>query len=373
MKNFLIGLCVTGLMVGCFGCNNPSSQQPAKSAAQPEMPSPAKIADDTEVTNRLQAASAKLNRNDQGNISDIDLRGIVVKDELLLGLSRLPALQSLALDTAELTHDGWNQIGSATTLRQLDLRECSLSNEELAMAVGPLSGLRVLRLASKSGATTVDDTGLDAVAKCTQLRVLALDYLWVANAGLTKLAALNSLTELYLANTLVDDQSIDVLVKLSQLKKLRLARTQIGDTGLARVPEFKLLEDLDLSECSQITDAGLAALGKIVTLKRLNLWRDAISDDGVKQLVKLTNMEWLNVDNTQLTDGGLDAFQGMTKLTFLHLGSTGVSDAGMPKLKPLRALKDLKVTRTSVTQHGVDELLKDLPAATIQLKYSESE
>ncbi len=361
------------LVIVCVGCGNSNSPKPALPrnsdlASPPQLP-----ADDANVVARLEGAQAKLKRDAQQRVVEVDLRGHVVKDEEISGLSKLASLQVLSMDSVELTQAGWSEIGLVKSLRQLDIRECALSNEDLALCIGNLPDLRALRMASKSGATSVDDTGLVSVAKCKELRVLALDYLWVSAEGLGKLTELQSLSELYLANTIIDDSSVAVLLKFPQLKKLRLARTQIGDEGLVQLAKLKSIEDLDLSECSQITDAGMAALGQMQSLKRLNLWRDAISDDGVKHFRGLTNMEWLNVDNTQLSDLGLEAFQAMSKLTFLHLGSTGVSDAGMPKLKPLKSLKDLKVTRTSVTEKGVEELLKDLPSTSIQLKYTESE
>ena len=70
------------------------------------------------------------------------------------------------------------------------------------------------------------------------------------------------------------------------------------------------LEELDLSENSQVFDDGLAHLAGLTSLKDLNLWRVGITDEGVKHLAGLTSLERLNLDNTQLTDAGLQHLAG---------------------------------------------------------------
>ncbi len=164
-----------------------------------------------------------------------------------------------------------------------------------------------------------------------------------------------------------------MLKQFPKLKKLRISQTTVTAAGLAHLAEIPTLQELDISECVQLTDDGLAALAGMTQLTRLNLWRLPIGDEGAAHLAPLTNMQWLNVDNTMLTDAGLESLVGMKKLSFLHLGSTAISDAGVKHLAGLTALKDLKVTRTAVTEAGVEELKKSLPEATIQLLYIEGQ
>ncbi len=154
-----------------------------------------------------------------------------------------------------------------------------------------------------------------------------------------------------------------------RLKKLRLSGTPITGAGLAHLAELSSLEELDLSECGQLTDDAMVHLGRFVALRDLNLWRVGITDQGVRHLAGLTALERLNLDNTRLTDAGLPFLAPLTRLTFLHLGSTALSDAGLVHLEGLAALQDLKVTRTAVTAAGVAALQQKLPGTTIQLEY----
>jgi len=79
------------------------------------------------------------------------------------------------------------------------------------------------------------------------------------------------------------------------------------------------------------------------------------------------NLEWLNLDNTLVTDAGLAALGRMQKLSFLHLGSTAVSNAGLDRLADLAALRDVSLTRTAVDAAGAAALQSRLPQATIRL------
>ena len=185
------------------------------------------------------------------------------------------------------------------------------------------------------------------------------------------MTGLEGLEELYLAGTLVGDESAGVLVQFAKLRKLRLSQTQFGDSGLEQLKSITTLVELDVSENSLITDAGMAHVSEMTSLQKLNLWRVQVSDAGLEPLGKLKNLLWLNLDNTLASDAGLPALSGMSRLEFLHLGSTAVTDQGLVHLEGLTSLKDLRVTRTNVTESGVAGLQKKLPGAAIQLKYTD--
>ena len=260
-------------------------------------------------------------------------------------------------------------------LASLDVRGCALTNKA-AKAIARFTGLRALRFSGKNGKTSIDDDGVKSLAACKSLKVLALDELSFAGSnGISALAGLNELEELYLAGTIVDDDTCKVIARFPRLKKLRLARNQVSDVALAVLSTCSRLEELDLSEDSLITDAGMGHVAKLTGLKKLNLWRVQISDDGVLRLAPLTKLEWLNLDNTKLSDAGLPALKEMTSLTFLHLGSTQITAAAAPLLFHLKSLKDLKITRTALggSDVAVSELRQYLPDTAIQTEYVESE
>lgn len=321
----------------------------------------------------LQAAGAQLQLDAQtGNAISVDCSPLELNDDLASKLTTIAQLKKLTIRASSMTDAGWQSLAKLSQLEQLDVRETPLNSGQLTAAVSGMSKLRALRMSGKSGSTEVDDQGLQCLLNCPELRVLAADHLWASQDGLQHLKNCQQLSELYLAGTLVDDQAMELLAQLPNLKKLRLAKTAVGTPGLETLSRLEL-EDLDISECSQVFDDSLVAVGKMKTLKRLNLWRDVISDAGVAHLSGLVNMNWLNLDNTHMGNPGLEHLRGMTKLTFLHLGSTYVTDEGMPLLTPLTGLKDLKVTRTSVTEEGLKPLWEANPSLNVQVKYIEGE
>ncbi len=308
------------------------------------------VADDEASVKLVEATGAKLKKDGNGNVVNVDFRGTSVDDEALKSLSGMK----------QLTH--------------LDLRDCAITDEGVA-SLGSLSKLKALRFSGKSGATDITDKSMAVIGTLTNLKLLAIDFAPFAGSaeGFQQLSTLKNLEEVYASKTLVNDETLEVLATtFPSLKKLRASAAQVSSEGLQSIAKMKKLEELDLSENTAIFDDGLAHLAEMTQLKKLNLWRVPITDEGVVSLAGLTNMEWLNLDNVQyLSDDGLVHLKGMTKLKFLHLGSTAVTDAGMKHLEPLTSLDDLKVTRTGVTEEGVAELKKTLPKTAIQLKYVE--
>ncbi|MCA9127070.1 MAG: hypothetical protein KDB22_08290 [Planctomycetales bacterium] len=319
----------------------------------------------------LESAGAVLQRSKENRVIAADLRATDMDDELLTSLASLSELTKLTMPQCTASDAGWQQLAKLTKLQHLDLRDCSVNNQQLILVCSQNPRLRSLRLNGKTGATTVDDDGLAGLGKCDQLVLLAVDGLWISEVGLAKLAAPEELQELYLAQTLVEDLALQDIAKMKSLRKLRLAGTGVSDAGIGLL-ETLPLEELDLSECSKLSDEVMASIGKMTSLKRLNLWRNAITDEGVAHLSALTNMEWLNLDNTRLSDSGMPALASMKKCTFMHLGSTGITDQGLLHLYGIKSLKDLKVTRTAVTEQGAQGVRDAIPGVAVQLKYVES-
>ncbi len=366
-------LCLFAVFDGA-GCNSGSvsSNKAAEQDQVAEVQSQSAAESTSKELTRLTDNGVTLVRGAGGEIVEVRAMQDAVTDEQALDISSISRLKKLTVKTSAMSMAGWQALSQLSELEQLDLRDCSLGNDEFQTIVRGLPKLRTVRLSGKSGDTTVDDDGLVALAGCPDLKALMLDHLWVGEQGIEHLSGNKKLTELYLAGTLVDDAAMATLAKLPTLAKLRLAQTSISAEGLQLITDLKL-EELDISECSQVNDGALIPVGKFKGLTKLNLWRDAITDEGVSHLQGLTKLRWLNLDNTQLTDVGLTHLKDMSQLEFLHLGSTGVSDQGMPSLVELKSLADLIVTRTAVTESGVNLVTAGLPKVKVQLRYVEGE
>ena len=121
---------------------------------------------------------------------------------------------------------------------------------------------------------------------------------------------------------------------------LNVAKT-FGDKNLIVLkPVVDQVEWVDLAR-TQVTDAGLAALGMMKNLKRLHL------------------------ENTKVTDAGLDKIKGLANLEYLNLYGTAVTDAGIMKLAGLKNLKKLFVWQSKVTDAGAKKLAAAIPGIDI--------
>ena len=151
---------------------------------------------------KLQQLGAKLKRDKNNHVAEVNFRNVEVVNDDLQWLSGLPKIRSVLLTERNIDDDGLAILGRLTTLQNLDLRDCPISNQGLAHLAG-LKKLRGLKLSGKKGLTAVDDGGLAHLAELKNLKAFGCDYLWVSEEGLEHLKNCQRLEELYLAATLV--------------------------------------------------------------------------------------------------------------------------------------------------------------------------
>jgi hypothetical protein len=94
---------------------------------------------------------------------------------------------------------------------------------------------------------------------------------------------------------------------------------------------------------NSISDADLASLRALPTLRAINLSQTRVSDDGMQHLIGATRLEFLILDQTQISDAGLTILQELRNLRMLGVQGTRVTDAGVAELN--RASPNLRVVR----------------------------
>ena len=100
----------------------------------------------------------------------------------------------------------------------------------------------------------------------------------ITDAGLKKVltspSVANTITTLDLSGMDITDKQLETIVKtFPNLTSLNLAECEdITDAGLAHLAQLHALTSLDLAYCSNITDAGLAHLAQLHALTSLNLY-----------------------------------------------------------------------------------------------------
>ena len=111
----------------------------------------------------------------------------------------------------------------------------------------------------------------------------------------------------------------------------------------------------------QFTDLGLAKLGKLTKLRRLNMSGARLTSSGLKVLAGLP-LERLSLWNCDaLNDAAANVLVEIPTLTNLDLSLTAVTDKGLQTLSKLPNLKVLYLTETKVTPQGRGSVSKTNP------------
>ena len=152
----------------------------------------------------------------------------------------------------------------------------------------------------------------------------------------------------------LSDADISSLKHLPRLKTLQFGAghlvtpAKITDEGLARLAaiKFERLETLSLGYCSNITDAGLAHLTKMDSVRWLSLMVcPGITDDGLTILLSMTNLTGLDLRACPaITDKGLEHLAAkMNWQTIWFGGCPNVTVEAVKKLQ--RALPNVEVRK----------------------------
>jgi hypothetical protein len=111
--------------------------------------------------------------------------------------------------------------------------------------------------------------------------------------------------------TRLGDERMKPFDRVSQI----FAHAEFGDDDAQHLAHLPELEYAYLCE-SQITDAGMADIGRVTHLQALLLDRTSVSDDGIRLLIGLSNLRFLSVGETQATGAGVAELQrALPKLT----------------------------------------------------------
>lgn len=139
--------------------------------------------------------------------------------------------------------------------------------------------------------------------------------------------------------------------------EIALSGDKVTDDALAHVARFPTVQTLRLRNTA-VMSAGMARLGGLVALTKLDLSGTKVGDDGLAQITHLAGLRTLLLERTPVTDAGMASVGRLTGLQELRLNETAVGDAGLAELKSLSSLEELGLDRTKVTDAGLPHLVE---------------
>jgi hypothetical protein len=167
---------------------------------------------------------------------------------------------------------------------------------------------------------------------------------------LGKLAGLRSL-DLQLLSGVQGRVYLRELGRLSTLRELQLAGKDVNDAVMPYIGALTNLETLSLWSAS-VGDKGLAELRKLQRLKRLQLSDYMeIGEDGGKAIGRLKSLEYLKL-NAQHRKGALFALKNLLRLECAAIGGSGVN-LTLAELSAVKSIQRIEISDAHVdTQTG---------------------
>jgi hypothetical protein len=157
------------------------------------------------------------------------------------------------------------------------------------------------------------------------------------------------LSFLEISNAGITDRSLRHFAALPIIKELRLENT-----------EWRPNSSGSQAPLNKVTDAGLAHVQGLTTLKNLSLRGLPISDEGLYALSDLPSLEVLYLDRTKVRGPGLGRLKSLSKLRAIVLDGSTVTDEGLSHLAGASRLESLSLAGVPLTERGLEHL-KSLP------------
>ena len=311
-----------------------------------------------------------------------------VMDGNLTGIHKLSMLRVLSLECDGITDSAADAIAALPQLKVLSLKHCMKLTDR---AIWKLCGVeeRMLRLLAsprkpptspRSGATATNNTGIASPlplppllqhTEKPQIRppLESLDLsgcVMLTDRGLSCLAqAFPDLSELHIGGcsrmASVTDACLLGISKCTKLQNLDLSGcTSITNAGFAYLSSLHHLTFLNLWNCVRLTPDALGALSSCVNLAELSLRGCQLMNDAAfSYIAPLKGLEKLDLRACEHVRGGeLTRLSTLRHLTELNVsGCYALSDIGLAAIGVLRMLRVLRLSECwQITNAGLSGL-----------------
>ncbi len=337
-------------------------------------------------------------RDQKGNIVELSLARTWATDADVERAASIKTLKKLDLSLTYVSDSGAEAIAKLPQLEELNLFTAEFITDAAVAFLRSNTNLRVLNLRG----TDVTDTSLEYIGKLTGLRSLDISFTQISDVGMEHLAPLSQLEELNLGGDKISGAALHVLKYLPNLKKLSFYGIQRRNAGVCWAPvitDIELdtiallegLEDLNIgsgvalgapkpevlgpatgeADCriaggTRVTDLGVAKLGNLKKLRRLDLSGSEITPAALKTLARFPTLERLSLWNVKgLDDAAAAGFTSLQSVSSLDLSNTGIGDQSLAALAKLPNLRRLYVSDTAVTAGALDAFRAQRPSTVV--------
>lgn len=345
------------LLAGCWGSTENGEE--------------ARVPDDPQAVDALEAAGAHLERDDHDSVIEVNLAGTGADDAVIANVAKLPYLQRLDLTSTKVTNEGLEPLTELEDLRVLNLWN-TMINDEALVTIAKIESLTNLRMRKCDGKGDSEEGGDDDGKPKG-----------ITDEGLAHLTGMPRLQELDIRYTNITDKGMEHVGELANLKDLKLQGNHVTQDGLKYISDLEHLQRLDLWGESKYNDElfdhiegldlvqleidetrttveGLKHLKDFPHLQILSCHALFLTDEIAEIIGGMEDLRSLNLRDTVIGDPGLEHIAKLRKLEKLNLGECAVGDEGVAKLGDVKSLTNLVLWRTEVGDEGLAALV-DLP------------
>jgi beta-lactamase regulating signal transducer with metallopeptidase domain/5-hydroxyisourate hydrolase-like protein (transthyretin family) len=168
------------------------------------------------------------------------------------------------------------------------------------------------------------------------------------------------------------DEALRAVSAFPRLQRLFLKGGQATDDGLRSLTPLRDVEILYVWDAERITDAGVAHLAGLMTLKSLHFSNGRLGDGSLEVFGGLPALERLSLQGNAFSDEGLKHLARLPRLHSLWIGMNRrpITDAGARNLLGLAQLQELDLQRSQVSKAFLERLKEQRPA--LRLYHSDS-
>ncbi|MES1257808.1 MAG: hypothetical protein ABUS51_05240 [Acidobacteriota bacterium] len=199
---------------------------------------------------------------------------------------------------------------------------------------------------------------LEPVGRLTRLKGLCLGEMQIDDGVFRYLQPLRSLEYLNLAYTNIRGDFSPLAG--APLRDVRLEGCRLaGDACAASLAAFPTLRNAEV-HMTGVTDAGVTALS---ALPLETLWAGPrITDTGLQSIGRIPTLRHLDLCAHMVTDEGAAALAKLRGIEILWLTRCSITDRSVPVLAELQSLRELNVSHTGITGPGLARLRAALPS-----------
>ncbi len=321
-----------------------------------------------------------------------ELQSSLATDEDLVLLAKWSNLESLNFSGTSLTGRSLSELASLGRLKRLDLSRTQIDGDsieslrrlpllEIDLSYLPLTAQAVVQLSQFARlerlelvGTAVDNASLKALAELPNLKSLNVVDAWTTKAGRTAFRSLLPQCDLLPNDTIANgpqkelvewmlEQQGEVAVRLpdNSVKAIRdtselpissfrvigvnllNSPSGVDNEGMRKIAQFNELDELAIYGPA-CTDAALAQLQEMPSLRSLTIDHIDMTDRGARYLLACPNLTTLRIANAKLTDDSAALIRDLAQLQYLQLNHSGLTGASLEALVGLTNLAKLDIS-----------------------------